>query len=104
MNQYCDTAIRWVWYAFGMGKPVSIEFLYRALITDSDGRVRTVHDRDHISITGNVPESGLVDFMNQSSLTFMREVARRVSATAAGIEGAGPPAADPAETAPRTVP
>jgi len=87
-----------------MGKPVSIELLFRAQIIDSCGRVRTVHDRDTIDIPTLKDESALYVYLKQvwDSDAFLRELARRVFV--AIPETSGPPAADAVETAPRTGP
>lgn len=85
-----------------MGKPVSIEFLFRAQIIDSDGRVRTVHDRDKLAIPSDVSETSLAIYLQQVPLAFIMEVARRAAATAAGTDVPEGPAADAVETAPHT--
>jgi len=81
---------------------VAVEFLFRAHIVDSDGRIRTVHDRDKIDITDGFTETSLVNYLNQVPLAFIMEVARRAALPAPDIDMPGQPAADAVETAPRT--
>lgn len=63
---------------------MSIEFLFRAQITDSDGRVRTVHDRGRITLPPLHDESALYIYIRHvmDYEDFMWEVARRAMATA----------------------